>query len=81
MSESDLRKAVAQFVGAVELVFHQDWDYSQGQIAENLERIAGSGTFLRPGPDGVLTNWGSMVAFHEAYNRLLARLKIGRAHV
>lgn len=72
MSESSLKKAVAQFVGAVEVVFHEDWDYSRGH---DLDRVAGSGTFLRPGPDGVLSNWGAMVAFYEAYERLLASLK------
>ncbi len=77
----DLRQALARFVGALELVFHDDWDYSRGMVAELeiLDRITGEGSFLRPGPEGRISNWGALSAFYEAYDDL--RWQMARAHI
>ena len=71
MDESKLHEAIARFTGAVELVFDHEWDYSHGYMASNLDRLAGEGTFLRPGPDAALGNWGARLALLESYEQLL----------
>ena len=73
--KSDLDMAVAKFVGAMELVFEDDWAYSSCMIIEFQERISGSGSFLRPGPDAVRSNWGAREALLESYRQLLAVMK------
>ena len=70
--QEDLQRALSRFVGALELVFHDDWDYSRGMVAELeiLDRVTGDGTFLHPGPAGRISNWGALSSFYDAYAEL-----------
>ena len=72
----NLRQSLARFVGALELVFHEDWDYSRSMVAEleTLDRLTGKGSFLRPGPEGRISNWGALSAFYEAYEELRGQM-------
>jgi len=68
-----LRRAIAEFTGAFELVFDRDWDYAQQHLEDYGSRIvAPGGTFLRPGVDPTRINWGARAALLQAYERLLS---------
>lgn len=76
-----LHQSLARFVGALELVFHEDWEYAKGMLGEPeiLDRITADGSFLRPGPEGRVSNWGALDAFYEAYGQL--REQMAEAHL
>ncbi|MBX3171623.1 MAG: hypothetical protein KF760_29710 [Candidatus Eremiobacteraeota bacterium] len=75
-NEEQLKIAVARFTGAFELIFHEDWDYTLGQLQDSLERHVAGGTFLRPGTDSRIINWGAVLCLYEAYEELRAAMRM-----
>jgi hypothetical protein len=79
--ESELISRVARFLGAFELVFDQDWDFTKGTICDDKEYrecfIAEKGTFLDPFPGEHFTggqgdNWANRSFLLSRYRELRA---------
>lgn len=52
-----LKQAIAEFVGAFEVVFDQDWAYSQEHMRYEMGNVVKpGGTFLHPGNDPTRIN-------------------------
>jgi hypothetical protein len=74
MNDPEYEKAVAEFVGAFEVVFRYDWDYSSvmmGGEAVGSEEA----TFLEPGLRDESDDWGARGALLEKYRALVAVMK------
>ena len=69
MNDTDLTKATAEFMGAFELVFHHDWEYSTIMMGDQEDGC----TFLKPGLADEIEDWGARGLLLEKY-RELARL-------
>jgi hypothetical protein len=79
--KSELISRVAHFLGAFELVFDQDWDFTKGTICDDKEYrecfIAEKGTFLDPFPGEHFTggkgdNWANRSFLLSRYRELRA---------
>ncbi len=70
-SSDALTQALAEFVGAFELVFHYDWDYTKIMIGGEEP------SFLSPGLDreAESEDWGARGALLEKYRNLKALLR------
>lgn len=66
--DEEFQKAVAEFVGAFEVVFHHDWEYASTMIGDEEEGC----TFLEPGLKDEVDDWGARGALLEKYRRLRA---------
>ena len=53
--DKELRQALAEFVGAFEVVFRYDWTYT----IDNIGDEAPGATFLEPGLDDETEDWGA----------------------
>ncbi len=74
--DEEYQKAVAEFVGAFEVVFHHDWDYAKTMIGDEEEGC----TFLEPGLEDEVDDWGARGALLEKYRALrdlMKKKKIG----
>lgn len=71
MNDPEFEKAVAEFVGAFEVVFRHDWDYTKFQSAH----IEEGATFLEPREDDEMDDWWARGALLESYRRLTAVMK------
>jgi hypothetical protein len=70
-ADEEYQKAVAEFVGAFEVVFHHDWEYAKVMIGDEEEGC----TFLEPGLADEVDDWGARGALLEKYRRLRALMK------
>jgi hypothetical protein len=79
--KSELVSRVAHFLGAFELVFDQDWDFTKRTICDDKEYreyfIAEKGTFLDPFPGEHFTggkgdNWANRSFLLSRYRELRA---------
>jgi hypothetical protein len=68
MNDSEFEKAVAEFVGAFEVVFRHDWSYTKGMIGDERD----GATFVEPGLEDELDDWWARGVLLEKYRRLLA---------
>jgi len=66
--DEEFERAVAEFVGAFETVFHHDWEYAKDMIGDEGEGC----TFLEPGLADEVDDWGARGALLEKYRRLRA---------
>jgi hypothetical protein len=66
--DEELERALAEFVGAFETVFHHDWEYAKGMIGDEEEGC----TFLEPGLADEVDDWGARGALLDKYRRLRA---------
>jgi hypothetical protein len=66
--EDEFTVAVREFVGAFEVVFRYDWQYTRAMIGDE----APSGTFIEPGIEDETEDWGARGALLEKYRRLMA---------
>jgi hypothetical protein len=74
--DAELEKAVAEFTGAFEVVFHEDWSYVRDDLIHYMDQIIPvDGTFLHPTRDPERVNWGSRAALLRAYERLLIAMR------
>ena len=67
----DLNLAIAEFVGALEVVLHYDWDYTTLMISGEEP------SFLQPEltPEEENEDWGSRGAFLEKYRELVLAMR------
>jgi hypothetical protein len=72
MSNSELKKAVADFVGAFEVVFRYDWDYTKVMLGDEAD----GATFVEPGIQDETEDWGARGALLEKYRVLMAAMKV-----
>ena len=70
-ASNDLQVAISEFIGAVEVLLHYDWDYTMMMIQGDEP------SFLEPGLTAEEENedWGSRGAFLEKYRALVAAMK------
>jgi hypothetical protein len=73
MDDADLREAVVAFVGAFEEVFERDWEYARTMLspADIGLFIAPGGTFLNPGVEDEVEDWGALAELLDRYRQLL----------
>lgn len=67
MSDTEFETAVAEFIGAFEVVFRYDWSYTKRNIGDEEP----DHTFLEPGLDDEVEDWGSRGALLQKYRRLV----------
>jgi hypothetical protein len=67
----ELETALSEFVGAFEVVFRYDWDYTRLMIGGESD----GATFIEPGLRDESEDWGSRGALLEKYRRLVAVMK------
>ena len=71
MDKSNIEKALAEFMGAFEIVFRYDWDYTRVMIGDEAD----GATFVEPGLADESEDWGARGALLEKYRLLLAAMK------
>ena len=71
MSASEFEKAIAEFVGAFEVVFRYDWEYTKVMIGDEMD----GATFIEPRLEDETNDWGSRGALLEKYRALVAVMK------
>jgi len=64
--DPELEKAVAEFIGAFEVVFRQDWDFTKFQSAHVRE----DATFLEPKEEDEMDDWWARGVLLEKYRAL-----------
>ncbi|MDH0894473.1 MULTISPECIES: hypothetical protein [unclassified Pseudomonas] len=66
-----LQKAISEFVGAFEVVFHYDWDYTSIMIGGEEP------SFIQPGltSNEESEDWGARGALLERYRNMVAAMK------
>lgn len=67
MNSTDFEKAVADFVAAFEIVFRYDWQYTKEMIGDEEPEA----TFIEPGLEDEIENWGARGNLLEKYRRLI----------
>ena len=67
-TDKELQQAIAEFVGAFEVVFRYDWRYTSGMIGDEAE----GANFIEPGLEDETEDWGARGALLEKYRRLVA---------
>ena len=77
MEENELSAAIARFVGAFEEVFERDWWYTKANLSPyNIEFfIKPDGTFINPGVEDEVEDWGARAELLESYRDLLSIMK------
>ena len=73
MSDNKFQQAVAEFVGAFEVVFRYDWPYTKIMIGDEEK----GATFVEPGLEDEIEDWGARGALLEKYRRLVEVMKEG----
>ena len=68
MSDKEFQQAVAEFVGAFEVVFRYDWPYTKTMMGDEAE----DATFVEPGLEDEIDDWGARGALLEKYRRLIS---------
>ena len=71
MSDFALEKAIAEFVGAFEIVFRYDWEYTKLMFGDEME----GATFVEPGLKDESEDWGARGVLLEKYRKLVALMK------
>ena len=69
--QEQLQRALAEFVGAFEVVFRYDWPYTRTMIGDEAE----GATFIEPGLADETEDWGARGALLEAYRRLVEAME------
>lgn len=73
-NDEELRNALAEFVGAFEVVFRYDWTYAKTMMGDEEE----GGTFIEPGLDDEIDNWGARGTLLEKYRKLVVVMQAHR---
>jgi hypothetical protein len=67
-TEKELREALAEFVGAFEVVFRYDWPYTISRIGDEAK----GANFIEPGLEDETEDWGARGALLEKYRKLVS---------
>lgn len=67
--QDELQRTISEFVGAFEVVFRYDWNYSSGMIGD------AEANFLEPDVEDENEDWGARGALLERYRALVATMK------
>ncbi|MDB5801556.1 MAG: hypothetical protein JWL63_2495 [Rhodocyclales bacterium] len=68
--QEQLNGALSEFVGAFEVVFRYDWEYTTVMIGNEEPN------FLEPGVEDESEDWGARGALLEKYRNLVSIMKI-----
>jgi hypothetical protein len=68
IADKELKEALAEFVGAFEVVFRYDWPYTKIMIGDEEE----GATFIEPRLEDETEDWGARGALLEKYRRLVS---------
>lgn len=71
MSEVNISNALAEFMGAFEVVFRYDWEYMKITIGDE----APGATFVEPGLEDESEDWGARGALLEKYRALVVAMQ------
>jgi hypothetical protein len=71
MTNDQITKALAEFVGAFEVVFRYDWAYTKVMIGDEAE----GASFIEPCLEDESEDWGARGALLEKYRALVAAMK------
>lgn len=71
MTDDQFNAALAEFVGAFEVVFRYDWDYTKTMIGDEAE----SACFIETGLEDETEDWGARGALLEKYRALVMAMK------
>jgi hypothetical protein len=71
MSSCELKKAIAEFVGAFEVVFRYDWEYTKTMLGDEAD----GASFVEPMLDDESEDWGARGALLEKYRALVTAMK------
>ena len=71
MKEEPISQALTEFVGAFEVVFRYDWDYTKLMLGDEAD----GATFIEPGLKDETEDWGARGALLEKYRALVAAMK------
>lgn len=69
--QEELQRTLSEFVGAFEVVFRYDWEYTKTMIGDEE---AGA-TFIEPGLEDETNDWGARGALLEKYRLLVEAMK------
>lgn len=72
MENEDITQALQEFVGAFEIVFRYDWDYTKVMIGDEGD----GGNFIEPNLKDESEDWGARGALLEKYRNLIAVMKL-----
>lgn len=70
-NDKELQTALAEFIGAFEVVFRYDWSYTRMMIGDEAE----GATFIEPGLEDKSEDWGARGALLEKYRQLVSVMK------
>jgi hypothetical protein len=68
---TELQTAMCQFIGAFEIAFRYDWEYTKDMIGDEKE----GATFIEPGLEDEEEDWASRGELLEKYRRLVSIMK------
>jgi hypothetical protein len=76
VTSPELETLLAQFLGAFDVVFNHDWEYSKELLERDMEYAVGSGgTFVEPVEGWERKNWGARNALLNVHRLLLAEME------
>jgi hypothetical protein len=68
--DSELLEKLQEFMGAFEILFHHDWEYSKDMIGDEEKDMS----FLNPGLEDETEDWGARGELLEKYRNLRAEM-------
>ena len=71
MNQDEIARALQEFVGAFEVVFRDDWQYTKIMIGDEAD----GANFLEPKLDDEFEDWGARGALLAKYRSLAAAMK------
>lgn len=72
MKSDELQKAIAEFVGAFEVVFRYDWEYTKSMLGDEAD----GANFVEPMLDDESEDWGARGALLDKYRALVKAMKV-----
>ncbi len=71
MEKNELEIALAEFVGAFEVVFRYDWEYTRIMIGDEEE----GASFVEPGLKDEMEDWASRGFLLQKYRKLVSAMQ------
>ncbi|AKU20745.1 hypothetical protein [Massilia sp. NR 4-1] len=71
MNENEMARALQEFVGAFEVVFRYDWEYTKIMIGDESD----GANFVEPRLEDESEDWGARGVLLERYRSLVAVMK------